>query len=160
MKTTWERFMCKVEITDKCWLWKGAQNGKGYGQFWNGERTIPAHWFLLPEYPPEGKEGCHHCDNRICVRPSHIFIGTRSENMLDCSSKGRINRTSIISNRNRRKTWHKGEENHASKLTKEQALKAKKCSYKYGEATKLAREFGVSLTVICDIRDGKRWTHL
>jgi hypothetical protein len=39
---------------------------------------------------PYGKEFCHHCDNSLCYNPSHIFIGTHSENMSDCADKGRL----------------------------------------------------------------------
>jgi hypothetical protein len=54
----------------------------------------------------------------------------------------------------------KGQNNHECKLTEEQAIIAKGCPSKKGTASILAREFQVSLTVICDIRKGKRWSHL
>jgi len=152
--------MSKVQKTETCWIWTGAQNSRGYGQFWNGVKTIQAHWFLLPEQPPKGKEACHHCDNPLCVRPSHIFIGTRSENMIDCCKKGRHRHGDTKLAAQKRKTWHRGSNNHASKLTEEQAKIAKNCPIKYGEASKLAKLFGVSLTVITEIRSGKRWSHL
>lgn len=155
------RFMAKVVKTESCWEWKGATNGRGYGQFWDGSRNIPAHWFLLERRPDtsKGEEGCHHCDNRKCVRPDHIFVGTRSDNMLDCSRKGRL-RHCLAVNRHNRKVWHRGVNNHACKLTEEQAMAALNCPRTRGSATRMAKDFGVSLTVICDIRDGKRWTHI
>lgn len=86
-----EKFLSLVEFTDTCWNWKGAKTNSGYGQFYDGEMTAKAHWYLLDKYPDKGMDACHHCDNRLCVRPSHIFIGTRSENMRDCVRKGRNN---------------------------------------------------------------------
>ena len=149
----------KVHPGDMCWNWAGARSGSGYGQFWDGERNIPAHWFLLESRPANGKEACHNCDNKLCVRPSHIFIGSRSDNMKDMVSKSRHNTMpgfrAMIKARNQR-----GQNNHECKLTESQAIEAKNCSRKRGAATAMAKRFGVSLTVVCDIRDGKRWTHL
>jgi hypothetical protein len=159
MKTRLERFMDKVELTDYCWNWKGATNGVGYGQFWNGNKNMQAHWFLLADKPKNGMEACHRCDNRLCVRPSHIFIGTRSDNMADCVRKGRhVGR--INEYRNNRKIWHRGESNHGSKLTKEQAMECKKCPDEFGAATKLARKFGVHVSVVTGIKKGIRWKHI
>jgi len=156
-----ERFMAKVNVHpgDMCWNWAGARSGSGYGQFWNGERNIPAHWFLLESRPPKGKEACHKCDNKLCVRPSHIFIGSRSDNERDKVSKGRHNTApgcrAMLKVREQR-----GQNNHECKLTEAQAMEAKNCPRKRGAATALAKRLGVSLTVVCDIRDGKRWVHL
>lgn len=143
-----------------CWNWAGARSGSGYGQFWNGERNIPAHWFLLESFPTKGFEACHKCDNKLCVRPSHIFIGTRSDNERDKVSKGRHNTAPGCRAMLKVRRVHRGVNNHECKLTEAQAMEAKNCPRTRGMATALAKRLGVSVGLVCDIRDGKRWTHL
>ncbi len=89
--TPYERFRVKVKIpppgTNACWEWIGGTTS-GYGRFWLKGRFIPAHRFLA-SIPPD-MLACHKCDNRRCVRPSHIFAGTPLDNTRDCIAKGRF----------------------------------------------------------------------
>lgn len=94
-----ERFWAKVEIgaPDECWPWKAAKNQKGYGAFQVGtlaaSKVRPAHvvaWEISNGEPfPEGKLGCHTCDNPSCCNPAHVWPGTPKQNTQDMISKGR-----------------------------------------------------------------------
>lgn len=93
----WKRFWAKVEkqisitsphVTTPCWIWLGNKQ-VGYGRVWNGEKHIRAHWVLLSSPVPKGMSACHHCDNRACVNPEHIFIGTAKQNAQDMVLKKR-----------------------------------------------------------------------
>lgn len=140
--------------------WKGSTSS-GYGRFWTGQRHIPAHWFLLDQYPAPGLQACHKCDNKRCVRPSHIFIGTQSENMMDCSKKKRLNFWPGITAAHKvKKVTFPGSKNANSKLTEDQAKECLICPRIYGEASKLAKKLGVSVQTVSRIRDQKRWCHI
>ena len=91
-----DRFWAKVEKTDGCWLWTGAiSGGTGYGGFaWELKPHLQtgahrASWLLHNGEIPEGLWVLHHCDNRRCVRPDHLFLGTAKDNHTDMLVKGR-----------------------------------------------------------------------
>lgn len=96
MKTREERFWEKVNKTDTCWLWTGSKTNWGYGCFWNGKKIVLAHRYSF-ELMAGIIKNCalHTCDNRLCVRPDHIFDGTRQDNMKDMISKGRAKHPSM-----------------------------------------------------------------
>jgi len=92
------RFWAKVQMIPfhPCWEWAGSQ-GNGYGQIGAGggeAGSIGAHrasWLIHHGPIPDGVFVLHRCDNKTCVNPDHLFLGTPGDNMRDKVAKGRHN---------------------------------------------------------------------
>lgn len=76
-----------------CWIWTASLSTKGYGWFWHAGNRMVAHRFALERIKgvtiPEGMYACHICDNRWCVNPDHLYVGTPIQNAADMWSRGR-----------------------------------------------------------------------
>lgn len=140
-------FWSKVDKSGDCWEWQGGVSACGYGMFWNGEKQVSAHrTALLFEGLdiPSGMCVLHTCDNRICVNPDHLWLGTHKDNAIDMVNKGR--------HYDRR-----GERCPTAKLTESQAREIKVDSRKHGA---IAKDYGLAQSTVTRIKNGKRWAHL
>lgn len=77
-----------------CWQWKGGCDRAGYACFYKDatDRAMRAHrasYEIFIGKIPVGLSALHRCDNRACVSPAHLFLGSHVENMRDMVAKGR-----------------------------------------------------------------------
>lgn len=143
------RLLSRIAVTDNeddCWLWTGAQDGRGYGKLtdvggvdYKATRLL---WTLLHGPIPHGLVVCHACDTPACVNPKHLFLGTQADNMRDAAKKRRLQH---------------GERRWNAKLT------ADDVRYIRGSTEPLkvlSARFGVTEGTISWIRHGHTWQHI
>ena len=133
------RFWNKVDFSGECWNWTASTDTKGYGKFGiMKHKLVQSHrmaWRLSRGPIPEGQFVLHRCDNRRCVRPAHLYLGTQFDNMRDCAVRGR--------------NW--------TKITKEQAISARTDPR---PVKVIAGELGISTRMVYNIKKGLWWRHV
>lgn len=150
----WDRVDEQIERTAGCWLWTGGTLKKGYGIAHDAGKHRLIHramWERANGPIPEGLFVLHRCDVPRCVNPAHLFLGTILDNNRDREAKGRGGQL-------------RGAKHHRpmAKLTNEKVaeIKAKLAHPYQGIGSKLAKEYGVSQSIISGIRHGTGWSHV
>lgn len=139
-----ERFWARVTKTDSCWNWSPVA-GEGYGIITLPRKSgvVLAHrllWEWTNGPIPKGQHVCHRCDNRACVNPSHLFLGSARDNHLDAVKKGRK------PTHPQRKSWPKNEAHWAARLSDADVseIRRRRAVAKPQTYRELAERFGVS----------------
>ena len=150
------RFWKKVEKFDKdlCWIWTGGTYYNGYGQFFENPNKITAHRFSYELHYGKIQNKklyvCHKCDNRKCVNPDHLFLGTQKENLEDMLSKNRGNYPGSPGEKNGRAIVSK-------KIVKEMRKLHKTGKYTYID---LSKKFNISETQTHRIIKKESWKNI
>jgi hypothetical protein len=153
-KSIEDRFFGKIRgfsLPSMCIEWDGATNHDGYGLILiKGEKIIYVHrlsWELHNGPIPEDKNVLHSCDNRPCIRPDHLFLGTQADNVKDMMKKernrhcpGELNGRARLTNANVKEIW---------------GFLGAGATHK-----KIADYFGCSEPAIWQISQGRTWKHI
>jgi len=143
-----------VDGLGSCWIWTASVFRDGYGCMRVDGRMLRAHrisWAVHNGPIPEGMCVCHRCDTPACVNPTHLFLGTKADNMRDCVAKGRFVQ----------RPAPPGEGHHSAKLTDANVLEIRKLHAAGGiSQRKLGERFGVAQANISLIVLRKHWAHV
>jgi len=152
------RFWGFVRRGDGCWEWTGSFRRDGYGRFASTELDdwIQAHRFsmrlMLGRVLTREECVCHRCDNRKCVRPDHLFIGTLTDNNRDTASKGRQwlqgGKGKMVA----------GEANPNSKLTAVQVAEIRVKRNAGQTLASIGKQYGVTAQAVWQISRGENWS--
>ncbi len=141
-------FYDRLDISEGCWKWTGSKLKSGYGIISFGGKPISAHrlsWKLHKGVIEEGKVIRHLCNNPICVNPDHLAIGTIQDNADDRVRSG---------------NQPKGGRNNHAKLDDEKIKEIRMLLELSISGAEIGRQYGVSRTVICSIKNGRTWKHV
>ena len=161
------RFWTKVDKSAECWVWTAATRN-GYGVL--GVREDNGRWVALYAHRiswelhfgpiPDRLYVLHHCDNRLCVRPDHLFLGTNQDNLVDMRAKGR----GYVLPAPPKGLWNgtrpdrRGEANPHARLSEEDVREIRRLRGTGRGPTELGRKYGVSRSHIHHIVRGDAWS--
>jgi hypothetical protein len=134
---------------DQCWNWKGhITTPPGYARIVRDGKQVSAHRFAYEAFIgkiPAQRFICHHCDNKGCVNPYHLFAGTHADNMRDASQRNRMAH---------------GEKHLNSKLTEAQVREARLLYNSGKSSTQIAPRYSVNPRTLRDALSFKTWKHV
>lgn len=172
----------RFDDREKCWEWPRSKNPQtGYGQinrYENGRHKVyTAHRISFSAHfgdIPDGLQVLHRCDNKPCINPSHLFLGTQLDNMADMMEKGRGNHTGAKvhwtktypekvkrgndhPSKAKPEKWKRGSGHYASKITEADVIEIRGSTE---TLLRLSERFGISQSALSAIKKRKTWAHL
>lgn len=165
-----KRFWSKINKngSNGCWEWLDKVDFDGYGRFTvgslvdNTKKCVRAHRFsyeLSNGSIPKGLLVCHKCDNRKCVNPDHLFLGTQKDNVNDAIAKNRfVFNTKYLTPD--KFCFYSGERNPQAKLSNEDVVEIRNLSASGWSTKSLSHKFNVSTYTITEVVRKKRFRNV
>ena len=147
--TLLENFENNIEIITEtgCWIWTAGCGSHGYGVMWDKGKDILTHRFSYEHFVgniPNGLHCLHKCDIHSCCNPSHLFLGTHAENMIDMGKKGK----------------KRGSKHHLARLTEQDVISIREAIVNGATIASVAKKYNVSVGAISGIKYGINWKHI
>ena len=127
-----------VPLDSPCWIWRGLRDGNGYAIEVRSNGTLSRVGRDILRLGNTNMVQMHMCDNPPCMNPAHLKAGTVTDNIADMVHKGRT----------------------SSKLSREDVRNIHRMMTDGENDAAIARQYGVSVTTINNVRTGKRWRHI
>jgi ribosomal protein S13 len=133
-----------------CWVWQGTRfQNTGYGQITYKNKVMSTHRLaahIFKGFNLKSKElVLHHCDNKACINPGHLYIGDRFDNARDAVERGQ---------------QHRGSNHTQAKLNETKILEIRQRLSNGESLNEIATHYAVSSSTIGLIRSHKIWTHV
>ncbi len=128
-------FEHNFNVTPGCWNWNKRLTSAGYGKFGNTSAHRVSYALYVGQIP-DGMCVLHRCDNKKCVNPDHLFIGTQQDNVKDMNLKGRGGRT---------------------KLSTDEVKKIRQAALEGETQGRIAIKFQVHRVTVNNILAGRKW---
>lgn len=135
---------------DACLDWPRNTASRGYGQLFHEGRPRIVHrmaWEIVNGPIPKGLNVCHSCDRPSCFRPSHLWLGTDSDNMQDRNRKGRCNAAY-------------GENHGQARLTEAHVREIRKMYADHYSQTAIGIHLGISRALVYHVVHRHTWDHV
>ncbi len=172
-----ERVWSRIEVDPDpphCWNWTGPLTRGGYARIRVNNKSTRAHrvvWQMLNGPITDGLHVLHNCDNKRCIRPDHLRLGTHQDNMRDMNERHPYPRrggvSTVTAARGERHGTHthpetvrRGEQQGGAKLTDEKVREIRRRAATGESLSAIARAFDVTRTSVNFVVTRRSWAHI